>query len=171
MVADDQSIATSSSPRKPQFSPKIFRLGPDAGHRLPRRLGQEAAVISDRYQAKARADHSRGVNRTGAVDPSIEAALVRLPDEALVDFQHLRLLAVEPRHQAQREAEITWSDVDPVDARDIEDSLEIVERLLSLDHGDDQDFVICSLLILAGDAIRPSADWAAAPSTLRGVAA
>ena len=67
-----------------------------------------------------------------------------------------RLLAVEPRHQAQREAEITWSDVDPVDARDIEDSFEIVERLLSLDHGDDQDFVIGGLLVLTGAPYAPA---------------
>ena len=71
------------------------------------------------------------------MEASVEAAIISFPDEALVDLQHLRLLAVEPRHQAQREAEITWSDVDPVDARDIEDPFEIVERLLSLDHGDD----------------------------------
>ena len=52
------------------------------------------------------------------MEASVEATVISFLDEALVDL-HLRLLAVEPRHQAQREAEITWSDVDPVDARDI----------------------------------------------------
>jgi hypothetical protein len=57
------------------------------------------------------------------------------------------------------------------DGVNIEDGVEIIERLTSLDHGDDQDFVIGGLLVLAGGTIRPGAEWAAAPRALRWVTA
>ena len=54
-----------------------------------------------------------------------------------------------------------------VDARDVEDGLEVVDRLLRLDHRDDEDLVVRGLLVGAGLAVerrRGSGRWCACPA-------
>ena len=87
--------------------------------------------------------------------------------ELLVDRQDLRLLAVELRHQAERQAEVGRADIDAADARHVEDGVDIVDRLLRLDHRDDQHLVVGGRLVGRRLAVGAGADRAVAALALR----
>src|SRR5262249_32775990 len=66
----------------------------------------QACVVRERHEAEAHADHARRVDPGGVVDAGELAALAGGLDQLLVDLENLRLLAVEHRLHAEREAEI-----------------------------------------------------------------
>ena len=128
--------------------------------------GHQAAVVGDGDEAEALADHLGGIARRAVVDAGELAALLGGGQQLVVDRQNLRLLAVELGHQAERQAEVAGADIDAADARHVEDGVDIVDRLLGLDHRDDQHFVIGRRLVGRRLAVGAGADRAVAALAL-----
>src|SRR5918995_898060 len=126
----------------------------------------QARIVGDGHEMEAHADRPRGVACRAVVDAGEQAALLGGGDELLVDFQDLRLLAVELGHQAERQAEIARADIDAADARHLADGVDVVDRLLGLDHGNDQHFVVGRRLVGRGRAVGAGADRAVAALAL-----
>src|SRR6185436_6403529 len=120
--------------------------------------GHQAGIVGDGHELEALADDLGGIARRGVMDAGELAALLHRGDELVVDRQHLRLVAVELGHQAERQAEVGGADIDAADARHVEDGVDVVDRLLGLDHGDDQHLVIGRRLVGGGRAVGAGAD-------------
>ena len=98
-------------------------------HRLARRPRHQAAVVGDGDEAEAHADHPRGIGGGAVVDAGELAVLLARRQQLLVDAEDQRLLAVEDRDQAEREAHVGRADIDAADARHVEDLVDVVDRL------------------------------------------
>src|SRR3984893_10731579 len=123
-----------------------------------RRHGHEPRVVGDGDETEALADHLGGVARRAVVDAGEQVAFLDGGQKLVVDRQDLGLVAVELRHQAERQAEVTGVDIDAADARHVEDGVDIVDRLLRLDHRDHQHFVVGGRLVGRCLAIGAGAD-------------
>src|SRR4029450_3664306 len=95
--------------------------------------GHQAGVVGDGDEVEAHADRPGGVARRSIVDAGEQTALPGGGSELLIDLQDLRLLAVELRHQAERQAEIARADIDAADAGHLADGVDVVDCLLGLD--------------------------------------
>src|SRR5882757_4033535 len=137
------------------------------GDRGACRHGHQATVVGDGDEAEALADHLGGVARRAVMDAGELVALLDGGQKLVVDRQDLRLIAIELGHQAERQAEVAGADIDAADARHVEDGVDIVDRLLRLDHRDDQHLVVGGRLVGRRLAIGAGADRAVAALPLR----
>src|SRR5580692_2337633 len=90
----------------------------------------------------------------------MEAALAALLHNPLVDLEDLRLVAVELRHETVGEAEVGRTDIDAVDALDVEDRFHVADRGLGLHHRQQHDLFVGGLLIGAGRTVHAGTDRA-----------
>src|SRR4029079_15522988 len=92
----------------------------------------QAALVRQRHQLEAHIDRAHRAFGARAVDAGMEAALAAFLDDLLVDREELRLVAIELRHQAVGEAEIGRTDINAVDALDVEDTFHVLDPGLGL---------------------------------------
>src|SRR5258705_1711025 len=123
------------------------------GHHQP-------ALVRQRHELEAHVDRAHRAVGAAAMDAGIEAALAAFLHDLLIDLQDLRLVAVELRHQPVGKAEIGGTDIDAVDALDIEYRFHVFDRGLGLHHRQQHNLVVGGLLIGAGRTIHAGTDRA-----------
>src|ERR1035437_6943241 len=136
------------------------------GDLFARCLCHQHAVIEDGNQAEPHADHARRIGTGGIMNASKLSTLGGGSHQLLVDTEDLRLFTIEHRLEAERKAEVARADIDAADAGHVQNSVNIVDRLLRLDHRDHQHFVIGDRLVRARLAIGGGADRAGAALAL-----
>ena len=132
------------------------------GDLCARRACHQSAIVEDGDEAEPRGDHARRIGAGRVVDSGEPSVPAGRRDELLVDRNDVRLLAIEHRLQAEREAEIARADIDAADPRHVENAVDVVDRLLGLDHRDDQHLVVGDRLVGAGLAVHHGTDRAVA---------
>src|SRR5216684_1206121 len=120
----------------------------------------QSAFVRQRYELEAHIDRAHRALGAAAVNAGIEAALAALLHDLLIDLQDFRLVAVEPGHQPIGEAEVGGTDIDAVDALDVEDRFHVFDRRLGLHHREQHNLVVCGGLISAGRTIHAGTDRA-----------
>src|SRR6478752_5192658 len=153
-----------TSPRKSGAREKKSRLaaGVLAGLRdLHLSVGHhQSAFVRQRYELEAHIDRAHRALGAATVNAGIETALSALLHDLLVDLEDFRLAAVELGHQPIGEAEVGGTDIDAVDALDIEDRFHVFDRRLGLHHREQYNFVVGGGLISAGRTIHAGTDRA-----------
>src|SRR5712671_1159844 len=138
----------------------LVHLHPRVGHHQP-------AFVRQRHEFEAHVDRAHRAVRAAAVNAGIEPALAALFDDLLIDLENFRLVAVELWHQPVGEAEIGGTDIDTVDALDIEDRFHALDRGLGFHHRQQHDFVVGGFLVGAGRTVHAGADRAVGAGALR----
>src|SRR5258708_9353062 len=148
-----------------RYSP--FAISGLAGGILPRlrdlHLGvghHQSALVRQRHELETHVDRAHRAVGAAAVNAGIKAALAALFYDFLIDLEDFGFLAVEFWNQSIGEAEIGGTDIDAVDALDIEDLFHVFDRRLGLHHRQQHDLFVCGLLISAGRTIHAGTDRA-----------
>src|SRR6516225_5661121 len=90
------------------------------------RIGHhQSAFIRERDKLETHVDGAHRALGAAAMDTGVEAALAAFLHDLLVDPEDFRLITVELRHQSIREAEIGRTDINAVDALDVENRFHI----------------------------------------------
>ena len=165
--AGPESINRIGNPRLLRRRRRTFARRRDRG---ARRAHHQRIVVAERDELIAEPDHLARPGGRGAMDAGRDLVLLRRIDDELDRFRHLRRGRVRPRLEAEREAEVRGADIDRVEAGRLQDGVEIVERLLRLDHRDRQDRLV-GVFPVVGAAIHHGADRAERAAAARRVAA
>src|SRR6266481_9242065 len=120
----------------------------------------QSAFVRQRHELEAHIDRAHRALGAAAVNAGIEAALAALPHDLLINLQDFRLLAVELGHQPIGEAEVGGTDIDAVDAVDVEDRFHVFDRRPGLHHRKQHNLVVCGGLISASRTIHAGTDRA-----------
>src|SRR6266496_1922723 len=120
----------------------------------------QSAFVRQRYELEAHIDRTHRALGAAAVNAGIETALAALLHDLLIDLQDFRLVAVELGHQPIGEAEVGGTDIDAVDAIDVEDRFHVFDRRPGLHHREQHDLVVGGGLIGAGRTIHTGTDRA-----------
>src|SRR5882672_4875326 len=148
-----RALYTNRSRLAAGLFPGLVHLHLGVGH-------HQSAFVRQRHELEAHVDRAHRAIRAAAVNAGIEAALAALLYDLLIDLEDFRLVAVEFWHQPVGEAEIGGTDIDAVDALDIEDRFHVLDRGPGLHHRQQHDFVVGGLLIGAGGTVHAGADRA-----------